>query len=303
MTVSHHAETFFGQRVVDFAYGDELKKSAAVYRLGQDYDAKESQVALLDDFLAKTTTATLEALILGAWSNAAEDDPQAFLDRLVERQPELTELKALFIGDMSSEDCEISWIKQGDYGKLLKTFHGLETLRIRGTDGLVLPAFEHHSLRELALETGGLPTKIVRNIQNSTMPALRHLELWLGDDGYGFDGKLADYAELLRHIRPDRLKYLGLRNSQIADELAEHIAQQPWLGSLHTLDLSMGTIGDKGAAALIASPYLAGLKVLDLNHHYISKPLITSLRALPLQLRIDEAQEEDDGDRYVEVSE
>lgn len=299
------SSTFFGKPVRDFSFGQTIKRSTSVvHRLLQEYEAKETQQQLLADYLSRITPATLEALVIGAWAEVTEQDPQGFLDALVERQPDLTEFKALFVGDMSGEECEISWIHQGDYRRLLDAFTQLEVLRIRGSTDLKLPVFEHHTLRELAIECGGLPTAIVRNIQNSTLPSLRHLELWLGAEDYGYDGKPADYIDLLRQIRPERLRYLGLRNAPIADELATYLAQQPWLGRLHTLDLSMGTLGDKGAAALLESPHIGGLKVLDLTHHYIaSKTLLDRLRALPLQLRIDEAQEEDDGERYVEVSE
>lgn len=303
MTVDQHFETFFGKPVHDYNHGERISRQDVVWRLCQEYEADETQVQLLDGFLEQVTPATLQALVVGPWSEAYDTSPQKLLDRLVERHEELPELKALFVGDMTSEQCEISWIHQGDYEDLLQKFRTLEVLRLRGSEGLELPAFEHHGLRELAIECGGLPTAIVRNLQRSILPALRHLELWLGDDNYGFDGKLEDYAQLLEKIRPERLRYLGLRNAQISDELAVHIARQPWLSSLHTLDLSMGTIGDKGAQALIDSPYITGLKVLDLQHHYISDELVAALRKLPLQLRIDKAQEEDDGERYVEVAE
>lgn len=303
MTVGQYLDTFFGKPVHNYSHGDSVGRQDVVYRLCQEYEAKETQVQLLDGFLEQITPASLQALVVGSWSEAYDTGPQKLLDRLVGRQQELPELKALFVGDMTSEDCEISWIHQGDYEDLLQKFRTLEVLRLRGSEDLELPAFEHHGLRELAIECGGLPTTIVRNLQRSILPALRHLELWLGDDNYGFDGKLDDYATLLEKIRPERLRYLGLRNAQISDALAVHIARQPWLGSLHTLDLSMGTLGDEGARALLDSPYISGLKVLDLQHHYISDKLVAALRQLPLQLRIDKAQEEDDGDRYVEVAE
>jgi hypothetical protein len=65
----------------------------------------------------------------------------------------------------------------------------------------------------------------------------------------------------------------------------------------------MGTLGDRGALALAASPHIAGLKRLDVRHHYIGDAAIAKLRALPLELIIDGAEEEDDGERYVQVSE
>jgi hypothetical protein len=107
-----------------------------------------------------------------------------------------------------------------------------------------------------------------------------------------------------QRIDPSRLSSLGLRNSEIADELAVYLAQQPWLAGLHTLDLSMGTLGDRGAEALCASPYVGSLRVLDLRHHYISEALVQRLRGLPRRLRIDRGQPAwYPDDYYVQVSE
>jgi hypothetical protein len=140
-------------------------------------------------------------------------------------------------------------------------------------------------------------------ITDSTFPKLMRLELWLGDDNYGFDGNLQTCAALLDKIRPERLAYLGLRDFHRADELAEYLAGQEWLGRLHTLDLSMGTIGDRGAEALCTSKHIQGLSVLDLRHHYISPSVVEALERLPLTLLIDEREGDDDDDRYVQVGE
>jgi Leucine Rich repeat len=145
--------------------------------------------------------------------------------------------------------------------------------------------------------------QIVDAIAGSTLPALRRLELWLGDDNYGFDGDVRTYARMLDAIDASRLDYLGLRDAQISDDLAKHLAAQPWLGRLKTLDLSMGTIGDDGAQALCGSPYLAGMHTLDLSHHYIGAEWQAKLRALPCKVVLDDPQDEDDGARYVAVAE
>jgi hypothetical protein len=204
---------------------------------------------------------------------------------------------------MTYEDCEISWIIQTSYNKLLAAFPGLESLRLRGSTDLKLAPFTHDNLEELAIECGGLPSHVVDAIAGSTLPALQHLELWLGTDDYGFDGNLGTYQRLLAAIAPERLHYLGLRDSMITDELAGWLAGEPWLGSLQTLDLSLGTIGDAGARALLESPNLGGLERIDLSHHYISEELQKQLRALPCTVVLDDPEEEDEGDRYVAVAE
>lgn len=303
MTVNDYSERFFGLPVVEFRTGEKVTRKDVVYRLMQDYEAPQSQRELLDEFLGQVSRDSIEALIIGSWSEAATGvPPDGFLEALVEYR--LPYLKALFVGDMTFEDSEISWINQTDYTALLKAYPDLEVLRIRGGTALKFPVIEHRGLRELTIETGGLESSVVDAIASSKLPALTHLELWLGTDGYGFDGNLATYQNLLTKIDPERLDYLGLRNSEIADELATYLAAQPWLASLDTLDLSMGTIGDVGAKALLTSPYLYGLDTLDLRHHYISDALVTQLKALPLTVTIDKAEgEDDDEDRYVQVGE
>jgi hypothetical protein len=300
MTVGEYTEEFYGRRVAEFRTGDKITDQNAVYRLMQEFEESTSQRELLDEFVGQINPQQLEALIIGPWSAAATGTaPTGYLEGLVAHR--LPKLRALFVGDMTFEDSEISWINQTDYTGLIGAYPQLEVLRIRGGNGLELPATEYRALRELIIETGGLPSSVVEAIGNSKLPALRKLELWLGADDYGFDGNLSTYQRLLEKIEPRRLEFLGLRDSEIADQLATHLAQQDWLGSLHTLDLSMGTIADEGARALLASTHLGGLKVLDLRHHFISPSLVQQLRALPLTLHIDAGQDPDE--RYVQVGE
>jgi hypothetical protein len=302
MTIGQNLEHFAGKPVVDF----EGKRDASdvVYRLRQDYDDERSQAEMLDAFFEVIPPAAVESLVIGAWADGPETNSQGYLDGLVARKDQLGALRALFVGDITYEENEISWILQGDYAALLQAFPKLEILRIRGTEQLVLAPFNHTHLHELAIESGGLSRDIVQNLRQSQMPALKHLELWLGDDGYGFDGSIEDFQELLAAIDGSRLAYLGLRNAQISDELAEWLAVEPWTSHLQELDLSMGTLGDVGAQALLDSPYLEQLAVLNLGHHYISDSMQDKLRARFRKVLLnDPRQAEDDGARYVEVSE
>ena len=302
MTVNEYSERFFGLPVVEYREDDEVERRDCVYRLMQEYEAEQSHRELIEQFLDEYGGDQLEALVIGPWAGAGEGTPpDQFLQVLCERR--LPRLRALFVGDMTYEDSEISWINQTNYTDLLAAYPNLEVLRIRGTAALELPAkISLPRLTELGIESGGLPSEIVERIAAAQLPALKKLELWLGAEYYGFDGNLAVYKDLLVKIEPQRLDYLGLRNSEISDELAAYVAQQPWLGKLHTLDLSMGTLGDKGAQALLASPHLRGLKVLDVQHHYISAAVAAKLHELPLEVKIGKAEDDDD-ERYVQVGE
>lgn len=306
MTINDYSESFFGRKVVNFAYGDTPQPTAAnvVYRLVQDWEAEETQAELLQDFFSKVPPAQVEALVIGPWGESQENSPQEYLDGLIARRAELANLKALFVGDMTYEDCEISWIVQTGYNALLDAFPQLEVLRVRGTtEGLELKPFKHAALRELVIEGGGLSAEVMAAVAASELPALKKLELWLGTEEYGFDGDIGTCKQLLEAIEPQRLEVLALRDSEIADELAQLLAGQPWLGKLAVLDLSKGTLGDVGAQALLDSPYLAGLGKLDLSHHYISEPMQAKLRALPFEVVLDNPQEEDEYGRFVEVGE
>lgn len=305
MTISERTETFFGKAVQDYEGGVPAGGPGVVHRLALDYDDKRSMVALLDEYLAHVDRSRLEALVIGMWGEPHDAGPDAVLERLAQRAAELPSFKALFVGDMTYEECEISWIIQGTrYHELLQAFPKLEVLRIRGATSLKFKPVTHAGLRQLVIESGGLPSEIAESLAQSELPALTHLELWLGDDNYGFDGDVALYRRVVDGLRTPALRVLGLRDSQIADGLAQWLAGEAWVAQLDALDLSLGTLSDAGAEALLGSPYMAGLKRLDLTHHYISEPLQDDLRAAIPGVVLDDAQDPgDEEDRYVAVGE
>ena len=299
MGISDRTETFFGKRVQDYQGGDIAVAPGVVHRLHLKYN-DESMGVLLEEYLSKIDTSSLEALILGAWPETQDTGPDDAFNVLIKHASKLTGLKALFVGDMTSYECEISWIIQGNYGPLLQAFPSLEVLCIRGANSLELPAFSHATLRELTIESAGLPREVNESLAQSTLPSLERLELWLGTDEYGFKGDVDLVRSVLQQLRTPKLRHIGLRDSEITDSLAVWLATESWVADLDTLDLSLGTLGDEGAAALLASPYVAKLKRLDLSHHYISEPLQAQLRAAIPGVVLDDPQEEDeyDGERW-----
>jgi hypothetical protein len=304
MTISERTETFFGKTVQEYDAGQAVSTDPGiVYRLSLDYDADRSMADLLEEFLDKADKKTLQALIIGMWGESNDTGPGDVLAMLESRAPELPALRALFIGDMTYEECEISWIIQGDYQPLLMAFPRLEELRIRGATSLQLPAFTHAGLRRLVIECGGLPEEIAQALAQSSLPALEHLELWLGTSDYGFAGDTALYGRVVDRLRSPTLRYLGLRDAEIADDLARWLAGQDWVAGLETLDLSLGTLGDAGAQALCGSAPMRKLKRLDLSHHYISQLLQDQLRAAIPGVVLDDPQEPDGDQRYVAVGE
>lgn len=303
MTIGHHLEELYGLPAFAFpgagAKAELPEPDAVAWRVAGDvYDADEEWVDAFARFLDTVDTTRVRALIVGAWTDAYETDSSAAIAALLAARDRLPALRALFLGDLVMEEAELSWIQQTDVTPLLTGFPELAEFGVRGGTGLEFPALEHTALRKLVVETGGLPVEVVRGVGGSTLPALEHLELWLGDSMYGADTTVADLEPILSGTRLPALRHLGLRNSEIQDEIAAAVAAAPVVDRLETLDLSMGTLGDEGAAALLAGRPLTHLGLLDLHHHYITEPLQQRLRETlePAGVRID--LDEDDADSY-----
>lgn len=307
MAIYQHITEFAGLPVTEFDPDAELPANpdATAWRLSADYDTSvEDYRALVDKFVAAVDPADVRALIIGQWGEAY--DTAAPVDMLVELAPRLTALRALFLGELTMEESEISWIRQADITPLFTTFPDLEVLRVRGSEGLELTPVRHTALREFAIESGGLPSNIVSAVAEWDLPALRHLELWLGTDNYGGDATVDDLAPILSGVRLPALRHLGLRDAEIADQVAAAVAGAPIVAQLEVLDLSLGIISDEGAAALLSGQPLTHLKRLDLHHHYLSKELADRLVAeLPgVEVDLSDGQDPSDiDDRYVAVSE
>jgi hypothetical protein len=305
MTFNEHANTLAGKRVVDFQRGEPLTDpDTTVPRLRVGYDDDFTAVDLLHEVLADPAAERLSGLVIGAWaSEMYEVTPAEIVETLVAAAPQLASLTALFVGDMVVEENEVSWIHQCDLSPLWQAFPRLEHLQIRGTEGLSLGKIEHGMLKKLILESGGLPRSVLQEVAAAKLPALEHLEVYLGDSGYGWDGTVEDLQPLLEANRFPKLKYLGLRDSEIADAVAAAVAQAPVLSQLEVLDLSLGTLGDEGGRALLASPGIRRLKRLDLHHHYLSDDVMQELQRLPLEVDLNEQESEGQYGRYVSISE
>lgn len=311
--ISEHLDEFAGLPVADFDPEEYLETpDERAWRLSINYDESEEGksfgdklAALLDDPRSKEVV----ALVVGCWESAWEGtDSSELIESLVSARDRLPNLRALFVGDIISEETEISWIHQSDVSALFGAFPALEELWIRGGDTLSLGRPSHAGLKKLVIQSGGLAARVVREVGTADLPALEHLELWLGDDNYGNDVTPADLAPILSGKLFPRLRYLGLRDDAHADETAAALATSPIVERIEALDLSMGTLGDAGAEALLKNPALARLKQIDLHHHYLSDAMMERFRRLGPEVDLDEQEQADvDADgrsyRYVSVSE
>lgn len=322
MTIGSHLEEFHDLRVHRFpksvtdrpgAAGLPAPESVAWNITVDAYDTEEGWEEAFGRFLASVDTEKVRALVVGAWNEVYDNGPEKIVEALVAAKDRLPSLRALFLGDIVMEECEISWINQGNVGPLLEAFPELEEFGVRGGQGLVFPPLRHERLRSLTVETGGMPAEAVRGVAGSDLPALVELDLWLGTSEYGGDSEVADLAPILAGTRLPALKHLALRNSEMQDDICAALASAPVVARLDVLDLSMGVLTDDGATALLTGQPLTHLKTLDLHHNYLSAEirdrLRDSLEAEGVQVDVDaddaESDEEEDGTvwRFVAVGE
>lgn len=311
MAVSELVEEFAGKPVVDWDQDQGIDNpQGVIYRISMEYEQGEDGLRWSDcfaQFMSHPAAGEITGLAVGNWCGYDGTSSAEIVATLVAAQTRLPHLTALFLGDISFEECEISWIQQCNVSPLLDAYPRLEHFRVRGGEGLSLGHCSHARLKELAIESGGLSREVIRQIVTGNLPALEHLEIWLGDESYGADTVVDDLVPILFGTRFPNLTYLGLCNSEYTDEIAEMVAQAPILPQLEVLDLSLGTLSDRGAAALLEAPTLAKLDRLDIQHHYCSEAMVARLKALEIEVDADERQqaELDEGRecRYVAHSE
>ncbi|CAM5406740.1 STM4015 family protein [Streptomyces badius] len=308
---AQHLHEFGGLPAVDFRHttdgGSRPAADAAAWRISVDPygddDRDRPWEEEFADFLGSVDPAGVRALIIGQWGEAYEEKSSVPVGLVIAAADRLTSLEAVFVGDLEAEEAEITWIEQSDVTALLAAFPALTELGVRGGTDLVFPPTKHERLRSLTIQAGGLPVEVVRGVLDSELPALERLDLWLGVSAYEGNTDVADLAPLLSGTRFPRLNHLGVRNSEIQNEIAAAIASAPVVAQLRVLDLSNGTLGDEGAAALLEGQPLTHLEVLDLHHHFLSDAMEERVRSAlePHGVRVDLSEKcEPWGDRGVE---
>jgi len=312
MGVDANLTSLHGYDVVDFEEGEPLPDpSQSAVRLALEYDGPFDDFSdLWPAFMESAGVEQTEALVIGMWANpedGGQDSSEETVALLVASADRLPKLRALFFGDITQEENEISWIVQSDVSALWGAFPELEEFGIRGGQNLQLGRIKHAKLKTLKVEAGGLPANVVREISAADLPALEHLEIWLGTVNYGGDSQPQDLAPILNGTRFPKLVTLALRNCEWADELAAAVAAAPILGRIKRLDLSMGTLTDAGVDALVASPAVRGLEHIDIAHHYVSPAGVAKLTALGIEVNAANRREaesyNDEEHRYIAVSE
>lgn len=257
-----------------------------------DYEDGKTPETMVEEILADPEFPQVTELTIGSWGNACEYDCQAIIDGIVNNKEKFAHVDSLFIGDMDYEECEVSWILQGNYSALWAAMPQLKSLTIKGASDLELGEIAHENLESLTIICGGLPVSVIQSIQKAKLPNLKKLLLYIGIDNYGFDGDAGTIGTLLAEADFPKLEYLGIEDSEIQDELAQVVLESKYMKQIHTLDLANGTLTDKGGEMLLEKlPQYPNIKVLDVHYHYMSDDMAEKLKALPMEVDVSEANE------------
>ena len=290
---------------------EDLSKISPLLRA--DVDEEASITTIIDQFVETQDTSNLDSLVIGYWSEEYDlsdtTDMKKMADCLLSHKDKLFALKALFIGDISQEESEVSWIEMIDHSIFINGGDfPLEFYQAKGDGGFLRKPLRSMTLKKLVFITGGLSRDTVEYLMKSDLPNLEHLELWIGSDCYGNVG-LSDLKPIIDGVFFPKLRYLGLRNSEFADEIAIELAQSPIVDRLEEIDLSLGAFGDKGAKALAESDSVNKLKKVTLDYHFMTDDGMKALKAAIPQASMEDQEEEDvydDDDevyRYITLSE
>ena len=262
-----------------------------------EYESGKKAETMVMDILTDSEFTELDELVIGSWGGPYEEDCQPVIDAIVENADRFSHITKLFVGDMDYEECEVSWIMQGDYSQVWKAMPQLKELTIKGSMDLTLGEIEHENLESLTIICGGLGTTVIKQIEKAKLPSLKKLLLYIGVEDYGFDGDAGTIKELLANSDFPNLTYLGIVDSEIQDELAQVVLECKYIRQIETLDLSCGTLTDKGGNLLLEKlPEFTNIKKLDVHHHYLSDEMMDKIGKLSPEVDVSEQEEAEEWD-------
>lgn len=279
-----------------------MAKSKKFFYSWEDYeDGGKNAKTMIADILADKELPELDELVIGCWGESWENDAQVIIDGIVENKDKFSGITSLFVGDMDYEECEVSWIEQADYSAIWAAMPQLEKLTIKGSTNLSLGNIQHDHLKKLEIICGGLPKDVLASIGGAKLPSLEVLSLYIGVEDYGFDGTIDDIKAMIDKSDFPKLKELGILDSEIQDEVAEVVTDCKYMGQIASLDLSCGSLTDKGGQVLLEKlPSFENIKEVNLEYHFMSDDMMKKLTGLSANVNVDDKQEEDeyDGEIY-----
>ena len=265
----------------------------------------------LEHFIKAEGSERVAGLIVSSYDHSVDFTTDEIVEILVEKSDHFRGLRAIFLSEMTPEECEISWIINGDVSPILAIYSRLEHFQIRGGGELSLGELRHERLQRLIIESGGLSSLVVEEIARADLPSLEMLEIWTGSELYTCDVTEQQLVDMIEACdsRFLQLKHLAVRNCELADEVAQRVFSLPLAARLEVIDLSLGTLTDVGARAILDA-YNAGklpnLRRLDIHYHFVDdEEILDSLSNLPIETDLHPcgAEHAAEDERYSAVGE
>lgn len=298
----NHATTFANRKVIEFDPDigiTETVDTAYALRVvpgeGDYINSVMPSVDKLQLLLQSYFANQVEALVFGFWYTTYFEYHNfcPIIDTLLGASEKLTNLKALFLGDINNAEWGNIHLAYANLSYLLLAYPQLEILKIRTSYydksynqafGLEFSPIIHTKLKALTIEGCNISSDIVEEIFKLELPNLEYLELWFGTDRCDIYGYMHKF-----HIAFPKLKYLGLRKYYHIDpgNIAFTIKDSLKIENLIELDLSMGQIQDDGAKALLNCSKLHQLDTLNISYNCLTNEMVEELNKLDIEVIAD----------------
>src|SRR5258705_9632603 len=135
MSNNEHATEFAGKPVKQWEPQTAIENpSGTVYSIALSYEeaeAGETWEKKFAAFLSQPAASEVTGIVVGVWGNTSGplSNSGTVIKALVAASQKLPNLRALFIGDIISEEFEISWIEQTDVSSIFDAYRRLEHFR------------------------------------------------------------------------------------------------------------------------------------------------------------------------------
>lgn len=261
---------------------------------------------LARNVFAMPMCAVLEELQVGLlrWEFQTDDVPS--LLKLAATQPFAPRLRRLRFGLLPGIEIDMAHHRVGDLSIIPKAFPALRSLILHAGDFTLAP-LHLPELRELTIETCAMTNERLEAVTGAKLPALERLELWFGSENHGANVGVSQLSAILDGAMFGNVKHLGLRNAEFTDALCEAMPGAKILPQLKVLDLSMGTMSEKGARAMTRNPgAFAHLDALIVDDNFLEADALAALQTRGCKIVSKRQKERDATDpeyRYVSVGE
>ncbi|MDZ8137273.1 MAG: hypothetical protein RM049_18540 [Nostoc sp. DedQUE04] len=298
-----YSTTFANRKVIEFDPTTQISDTVDIAYTLRIIPAERygksvmSSVDKLQILLQNPLANQIEALVFGLWYTSSLEDYtfRPVMDALLNAHEQLSNIKALFIGDVNDYELDYLPLVYSNFSYILLAYPQLEVLKIRCNSssryykyftGLQFIPVRHENLKAIIIESHGFyHYDVLDEICQLELPALEYLELWLGSSDWAYEFVMKFITDC-PHIFP-KLKYLGLRDCAFSDEFACAIVDSPIIENLLELDISIGNLGYEGAECLLNSLSVRQLDTLDISDNCLPAELIERFKQLNIKVIAD----------------